>query len=140
MFPHDRHRSLRVERYAPGATPESVPELDELLDHALTYYDDFVAPSLEYRPPTEQEATALQDLSSRLRALAEGADAEAIQFEVYETGKSQGFENLREWFGALYECLLGTKTGPRMGSFIALYGIDQTLVRIDNVLAGNPPG
>jgi hypothetical protein len=59
-------------------------------------------------------------------ALPDDADAEAIQFEVYEVGKSHGFDNLRDWFRALYETLLGSEQGPRMGSFIALYGIAGT--------------
>jgi lysyl-tRNA synthetase class 1 len=41
-------------------------------------------------------------------------------------GKAHRFENLRDWFKALYETLLGTSQGPRMGSFIALYGIDNS--------------
>ena len=45
---------------------------------------------------------------------------------VFEVGKAHGFENLRDWFKALYETLLGTSQGPRMGSFIALYGIDNS--------------
>jgi lysyl-tRNA synthetase class 1 len=55
-----------------------------------------------------------------------GADAEAYQFEVYEAGKAAGFENLRDWFKALYETLIGSSQGPRMGSFIALYGLAET--------------
>lgn len=129
-----------VERYSPGITAETVPELDQLLDHALAYYEDFVAPNLAYRSPTEQEAAAFADLVARLRSLPADADAEALQYEVYEAGKAHGFENLRDWFGALYECLLGTQTGPRMGSFIALYGIEPTLARIEAVLAGESPG
>jgi lysyl-tRNA synthetase class 1 len=31
---------------------------------------------------------------------------------------------------------LGQQTGPRMGSFIALYGIAETRVLIERVLAG----
>ena len=69
------------------------------------------------------EAAALRDLDARLAALPEDADAEAIQTEVYEVGKAHPFESLRDWFKALYETLLGTSQGPRMGSFIALYGI-----------------
>ncbi|MEY4672037.1 MAG: hypothetical protein RLZZ415_1916, partial [Pseudomonadota bacterium] len=37
-----------------------------------------------------------------------------------------GFEQLRDWFKCLYETLLGSSQGPRMGSFIALYGIANT--------------
>ena len=46
-----------------------------------------------------------------------------------------GFENLRDWFKALYETLLGSSQGPRMGSFIALYGVDNTRQLIAEALA-----
>ena len=42
---------------------------------------------------------------------------------------------LRDWFKALYETLLGTSQGPRMGSFIALYGIDNSRKLIAEALA-----
>ena len=46
----------------------------------------------------------------------------------YAIGKDEahGFTNLRDWFQALYETLLGSSAGPRMGSFIALYGVENT--------------
>jgi lysyl-tRNA synthetase class 1 len=113
-----------VKRYAPEASPETHPELDQRLDFALAYFRDFIANSLDHRAPTEAEAAALRDLDARLAALPENADAEAIQFEVYEVGKAHyGKEALRDWFRVLYETLLGTSQGPRMGSFFALYGI-----------------
>jgi lysyl-tRNA synthetase class 1 len=34
-----------------------------------------------------------------------------------------GFENLRDWFKALYEVLLGQSQGPRFGGLAALYGL-----------------
>ena len=56
---------------------------------------------------------------------------------MYEIGKNEayGFENLRDWFKALYETLLGSSAGPRMGSFIALFGIDNTRRLIAEALA-----
>jgi lysyl-tRNA synthetase, class I len=113
-----------VRRYCPEAAPDTHPELDRLLDHALAYFRDFIADSLRHRPPTAMEAEALRDLDARLEALPTGADAETIQTEVYEVGKAHPFDSLRDWFRALYEILLGTAQGPRMGSFIALYGIE----------------
>jgi lysyl-tRNA synthetase class 1 len=112
-----------VKRYCPQASPESHPELDALLDHALAYFRDFISDSLRRRTPSAMEAVALRDLDERLARLQEDADAETIQTEVYEVGKTHPFESLRDWFRALYETLLGTAQGPRMGSFIALYGI-----------------
>ena len=125
-----------ITRYDPKATPESAPILDRLMGHAVAYYRDFVKPGKTYRAPTDMEKTALQDLAAALKALPIGADAEAIQTQVYEVGKRHPFEDLRAWFKALYEILLGQSQGPRMGSFFALYGLPQTLALIDRVLAG----
>ena len=83
-----------VRRYAPGASPETHPELDALIDYALAYFRDFVAGSLSRRPPDEREAGgAARPRCSRARRTAGGRDpAEAIQNEVYEVGKATGFE------------------------------------------------
>jgi lysyl-tRNA synthetase class 1 len=63
--------------------------------------------------------------------------AELIQTEIYEIGKRSGFEaDLRGWFKALYEVLLGQEQGPRMGSFIALYGREESMSLIRRALAG----
>ena len=122
--------------YLPDATPADHPELDRLIDYALAYARDFVAPTLRRRAPTALEADALGDLDAALERLGAGADAEAIQTEVYEIGKARfGKEALRDWFRALYECLLGSSQGPRMGSFIALYGVANTRVLIADALA-----
>jgi len=81
---------------------------------------------LHKRKPEGVEVAALQTLDARLADLSPDASAEDIQNIVYEIGKEGGFENLRDWFKALYETLLGSSAGPRMGSFIALYGIDNS--------------
>lgn len=124
-----------VKRYAPEASPETHPELDALIGYAVAYFRDFVKNSLKRRAPDQKEAGALRDLDARLAALPADASAEAIQDEVYEVGKTHAFENLRDWFKALYETLLGTSQGPRMGSFIALYGIDNSRRLIAEALA-----
>jgi len=124
-----------VQRYAPGTSPEGDPELHELIGLAVNYARDFVAPTLERRPPTEMEAEALRDLDSELAKLPADSPAEDIQTIVFEVGKRHPFESLRSWFQALYETLLGSSQGPRMGSFIALYGIDNSRRLIAEALA-----
>jgi len=125
-----------ISRYAPDATPETAPILDRLVEHAINYYRDFVKPNRKYRAPTDMERAALDDLVKALEALPAGTEAGDIQNEVYEVGKRHDFEDLRAWFKALYEILLGRDQGPRMGSFIALYGVAETVSLIKRVLAG----
>jgi lysyl-tRNA synthetase class 1 len=115
-----------VQRYAPGTSPENDPELDELIGLAVNYAQDFVLPELRRRAPNAVEADALRDLDSELAKLPPDSDAEVIQHAVFEVGKRHPFESLRHWFQALYETLLGSSQGPRMGSFIALYGIENS--------------
>jgi lysyl-tRNA synthetase, class I len=124
-----------VSRQAPGASPATHPLLDRLVTHAARYARDFVVPTLRRRAPDPREAAALADLDTRLAAVGPSAEAEAYQTQVYEAGKAAGFENLRDWFKALYETLIGSSQGPRMGSFIALYGLDESRALIAAALA-----
>lgn len=125
-----------INRYAPEATPESHPDLDNAADYAVRYYTDFVRPAKTYRAPDEAERAALADLSSRLREWQGTNDAEGLQSLVFAVGKEHGFEPLRDWFKAIYEVLLGATQGPRFGGFIALYGVPETADLIDAALAG----
>ena len=125
-----------ISRYADNVSPESHPILDSLVGYAIAYYEGVVKPMKHYRAPTDQERGALEDLAEALSAFSDEAEAETIQHEVYEIGKRHGFENLRDWFRAMYEILLGQSKGPRMGSFIALYGVDETISLIQRALAG----
>ncbi len=125
-----------IRKYAPDASPATHPGLDAAAAHAVRYYEDKVAPFKTYRAPTDIERAALADLAARLRAPDCPADAEGLQNLVYETGKAHPFDNLRDWFGAIYEVLLGAAQGPRFGGFIALYGAAGTAALIDRALAG----
>ena len=123
-----------IRNYAPDATPESHPELDRLVGFAIRYFHDRERPFRQFRAPSEVERAAMIDLYERLGALAPPQDAESLQTLAYDVGKAHPFENLRDWFKALYEVLLGASQGPRFGSFIALYGIDRTRALIADKL------
>ena len=114
--------------YVEDADPAQHPALDSLVDKALATNRDFIAPTLHRRGPEANEAAALAALDAQLAVVGEDASAEDLQNLVYEIGKAEqfGFESLRDWFKALYETLLGSSQGPRMGSFIALYGVANT--------------
>jgi lysyl-tRNA synthetase class 1 len=113
------------------------PELEVLIGTAVTYTRDYIVPTLSKRAPTANETDALRALDSYLAGAAEDTSAEDLQTQVYEIGKSEdyGFASLRDWFKALYQTLLGSDQGPRMGSFIALYGVANTRKLIAEALA-----
>jgi lysyl-tRNA synthetase class 1 len=127
-----------IRRLAAEATPEKFPLLDQLVGYAIAYYDAFVKPKKTFRLPTDAERKALEALSEALAGAPAGASSEVLQNLVFEAGKSNGFaENLRQWFQAIYEVLLGESQGPRFGSFIELYGIEETRALIAKGLNGD---
>ncbi|SOB93916.1 lysine--tRNA ligase [Rhodobacter maris] len=132
-----------IKRYAPEASPETHPDLDAAAGFAVRYFQDFVAPGLTFRLPSDQERAAMEDLLARLEALP-ATDlheqfedpSEGLQTIVFAVGNEHGFEPLRSWFTALYEVLLGQSQGPRFGGFIALYGLAETIALMKRALAG----
>ena len=129
-----------IRRYSPAATPEKFPVLDQLVGYALAYYRDFVRPQKVYRLADDKERQALQALAERLAGVSPDSSGEDLQNLVYEVGKAHAFEPLRTWFSALYEVLLGQPQGPRFGSFIELFGIDNTRALIAKALRGELVG
>ena len=113
------------------------PELAALIESAINYTRDYIVPTLNKRAPVGGEVEALKALDAALTNASEDTPAEDLQTTVYEIGKDEahGFENLRDWFQTLYQTLLGSDQGPRMGSFIALYGVTNSRKLIAEALA-----
>ena len=138
-----------ISRYRPGVTPQSHPRLATLVDYAINYYRDFVAPAKKFRTPSPAERAALSNLRDALSQLPPQVSAEAIQDVVYEVGRREPFLDKTgkiktkdgkpgvslDWFNMLYQVLLGQEKGPRFGSFVAAYGIADTIAMIDGALA-----
>ncbi len=124
-----------IKVYNPELSAQSHPSLDELVGYAIRYYEDFVEPNKTYRSPTQMERAALEALVERLNALEEDTnDSDQLQTLVFDAGKTQEFDNLRNWFKAIYEICFGQSEGPRMGNFIAIYGVKNTATMLQNAL------
>lgn len=136
-----------IGRYRPGVTPQTHPKLNDMVGYAINYYRDFVAPTKQFREPTQSERVALSDLRDALSQLPADASAEDIQNVVYEIGRREPFLDpvkkgkdgrpgvALDWFNMLYQVLLGQEKGPRFGSFVAVYGVPNSIAMIDGALA-----
>ncbi len=123
-----------VREYDNSLNLENNPEFDLLIQYAINYYNDFVLPNKKYLKLNEYNKPIFEDLKKLLISFNHDDSSEVIQTEIYEIGKKHKFENLRDFFKLIYQVLLGQERGPRLGSFIKLYGIDKTIKLIDDVL------
>ena len=125
-----------LNQYAEGVSAKTHPQLARLVEYAVVYYQDRIKPYKHRRAPNAGEKQALENLCLGLRALALDAPIEEIQSVVFAAGTDANYENLRDWFRCLYQVLLGQDEGPRMGSFIKLYGINETCDLIELAISG----
>ena len=139
-----------IRRYAPGASPEKNPKLDELAGYAVRYFVEQVKPTRKFRVPDEVEREALKKLDDVLAKLPANATPEEVQAALYDVGRIiPRYQDLKAkgatpekpgvsvaWFNAIYQLLLGQERGPRFGSFVAVYGIPETRALIKKALAG----
>jgi lysyl-tRNA synthetase class 1 len=136
-----------IGRYRPGVTPQTNPALNAQVEYAIHYFRDFVQPEKKFRHPSDPERAALIDLRDALAQLSADASPEDIQTVVYEVGRREPFLDPKkkakdgkpgvslDWFNMLYQVLLGQEKGPRFGSFVAVYGLQNTIDMIDGALA-----
>jgi lysyl-tRNA synthetase, class I len=139
-----------LRRYFPLTSPETHPRLDSLVRYAVAYFRDFVAPNKRYREADDVERSVLMQISSTLSQLPTNTSADEIQHALYDIARpipryqnhsAKGATPARpgvsnEFFNMVYAVLLGETQGPRLGSFIAIYGPEETRALIDKALAG----
>ncbi|WP_375676101.1 MULTISPECIES: lysine--tRNA ligase [unclassified Bartonella] len=137
-----------ISRYAKGANAQTYPELDQLVKFAIKYFDVFVKPNKKFRIPDDSERETLAQIEEKLAHLPETIDGNMLQNMLLDVARlteryqdhskkspegGPGVSNV--FFQMLYEVLLGQERGPRWGSFIALYGINEMRALIAETLA-----
>ncbi|WP_375657981.1 MULTISPECIES: lysine--tRNA ligase [unclassified Bartonella] len=137
-----------ISRYAKGANAQTYPELDQLVKFAIKYFDVFVKPNKKFRIPDDSERETLAQIDEKLAHLPETVDGNILQNMLLDVARlteryqdhskkspegGPGVSNV--FFQMLYEVLLGQERGPRWGSFIALYGINEMRALIAETLA-----
>ncbi len=137
-----------ISRYAKGVNAQTCPELNQLVKFAIKYFDVFVKPNKKFRLPDDSERATLAQIDEKLANLPETVDGNMLQNMLLDVARlteryqdhskkspegGPGVSNV--FFQMLYEVLLGQERGPRWGSFIALYGINEMRALIAEALA-----
>ena len=123
-----------IQEYDKNIKPEINPKIDELIQFAINYYVDFILPNKKYLDVTKENLKVFEELLFYLKGITSQASSEEIQTNIYSIGKKHNFSNLRDYFKLIYQVLLGQEQGPRLGSFIKLYGIEKTIELLENTI------
>ncbi|MDC3131617.1 lysine--tRNA ligase [Pelagibacteraceae bacterium] len=117
-----------INKYDKNINAENNPEFDRLIDYSLNYYNDFILPNKKYIKIDSNNKEIFIDIIKLLENdINIYSSAEEIQTQLYEIGKKYKFENLKDFFKLVYQVILGQDQGPRLGSFIKLFGVRETI-------------
>ncbi len=119
-----------IERYLEIDDTKKSVAMTEAMKNAINYFNDFLKPNRVFKSPSKSEKEALISLIKQLKLMGNGTKGDEIQQVILDVGKENNFENNRDWFKLIYEVMLGSQNGPRLGSFILLLGIDKTIATL----------
>jgi len=88
-------------------------------------------PISEYEEFANKSRKCLEKLYDDLNNLTGEETEEFIQSIFYEAGKLHFSSDLRLWFSIVYWTILRVRTGPRMGAFTKIVGVEFVLDRIN---------
>ena len=87
----------------------------------------------------DEALAELRDILTQLKESGAATDADSLQTRAFQVSKDRNLK-MKDWFRTLYRVFLGQSQGPRIGSFIALLGFENTIERLNAHLKGTRRG
>ncbi len=114
IFREDRVARVTKKLIEYGTIKETSKDVDELIALAGNYADDFDRPSKVEVQIDDSAKKALTELANVLSVDNEPAD---LQNDIYQIAKSNGVQP-KDFFKILYQIILASDRGPKLGPFI----------------------
>ncbi len=126
IFREDRVSRVTKKLIEYGTIKESSPNVDELIMLAGNYADDFDRPVKVEVQIDDISKKALSELSDILVGSDEPAD---LQNSIYQIAKNNGIQP-KDFFKILYQIILASDRGPKIGPFILDIGRKKVAVAL----------
>jgi len=86
---------------------------------------DYNDPNFQYETDFTEESLRFSESIRQLMLLKEEMSEENLTFQIYEIAKCYDQKNPRKFFIRTYQVLFGSNDGPRLPTFIKIYGVDN---------------
>jgi lysyl-tRNA synthetase class 1 len=130
IFKEDRTQRVMKKLLDYGVIKNPQPEIEKLIELAGNYADEFGKQEKAEIDLDERAKKALKELTTALDAEEEPED---IQNTIYQIAKSNDMQP-KDFFKILYQIILGTSRGPKIGPFISDIGRKQVAKTISEYL------
>ena len=130
IFKEDRGQRVMKKLLDYGVIKNPQPEIEKLIELAGNYSDEFDESEKAEIDLDDSSKKALNELSTALGADEEPED---IQNTIYQIAKSNDVQP-KDFFRILYQIILGTSRGPKIGPFISDIGTKKVAKTISEYL------
>jgi lysyl-tRNA synthetase class 1 len=130
IFKEDRTERIMKKLLDYGVIKNSEPQIEKLIELAGNFADEF---DQNEKLEIEIDQTAKKVLRLLADALKNENGVEDIQNTIYQISKSNGVEP-KEFFKILYQIILGTSRGPKIGPLITDIGTKQIAKKIEEYI------
>jgi len=121
IFKENRNERVMKKLLDYGVIKNPEPEIEKLIELAGNYSNEF---DEQERTQVDLDETSKKALKSLVNALSGEEELEDIQNTIYQIAKTNGVEP-KDFFKTLYQIILGTSRGPKIGPFISDIGRKQ---------------
>ncbi len=118
VFRDDRVRRVLAKIIEYGTIKESSPEIESLIEKAGKFADTFSEQRTSKIEIDSNTRAAIRDL---VTSIPTKQDPQDISSTIYNTSRTHGIEP-KVFFSVLYQIILGTTRGPRLGPLVADIG------------------
>ena len=128
IFKEDRSERIMKKLLDYGAIKETEPEIEKLIELAGNFSNEF---DYQDKSQVEIDDTAKKALKILADTLNAKENPEDIQNTIYQIAKSNDVQP-KDFFRILYQIILGTSRGPKIGPFISDIGRRQVAKMISD--------
>ena len=121
IFKEDRKDRVMKKLLDYGVIKNPEPEIEQLIEIAGNYSDEF---DEQEKTQVDLDETAKKALRILVEKLGGDEEPEDIQNTIYQIAKSNDVQP-KDFFKILYQIILGTSRGPKIGPFISDIGRKQ---------------
>ena len=122
IFKEDRTQRVTKKLQDYNVIKEAEPRIIEIIRLAGNFADEF---DVQEKTDVQIDGAAKKALQALVDALCIQKASEDIQNTIYQIAKSNGMQP-KDFFKILYQIILGTSRGPKIGPFISDIGLAKT--------------
>jgi lysyl-tRNA synthetase class 1 len=132
IAPQNQREGFVLERLKRYGIVKKVDDLRlvERVRLAINWAEDFARPKPIRVKINEKEVKALNELIAQIE---DSKDSKELQNAIFEVARSNGIE-VKSFFKLLYQILIGSESGPRLGPYIFDVGRQEVIRQIKQAL------